>query len=190
MPKRLSKSYSILFETVLRHASNKSTCPRKFTSRKCFPMDTPRTGFAFARGHHSKPPPRSSTVNVTAFILFHSRENKRPLKTFICPGSTARIRVGSRWRIPRSPVGRDAGGGLSRVPIGPRPRVPVTGLASFFGGHQAGRDICARESSPESPQKSESVQDYPNPCKIGGHWNPATTNGSARASRAKSVREN
>ncbi len=156
MPKRLSKSYSILSETVLRHASNKSTCPRKFTLRKCFPVDTPRNGFAFARGHHSKPPPRSSTVNVTAFILFHSRGNIRPLKTFVCPDSTARIRVGSRWRIPRSPVGRDAGGGLSRVPVGPRPRVHVTGKLFSF---QSGRVIGSRRRCPDSTQVIESVRD-------------------------------
>ena len=104
--------------------------------------------------------------------------------------SAARIRVGSQWRVPRSPSPRDAVGGIARVTVDPRPRVPVTGLATFFGGHQAGRDIGARQSSPESPQNSESVQDYPNWCKIGGHLNPATTNGSARASRAKSVGEN
>lgn len=60
----------------------------------------------------------------------------------------------------------------------------------LFSSHQPGRVIGARQSSPESPQNSESVQDYPNPCKIGGHLKPATKNGFARASRAKSVGEN
>ena len=63
-------------------------------------------------------------------------------------------------------------------------------FGELFSRHQLGRVIGARLSSPESPQNSESVQDYPNPCKIGGHLNPATTNGFARASRAQSVGEN
>ena len=47
-------------------------------------------------------------------------------------GSAVRIRVGSGWRVSRSPVSRDAGGGIARVTVGLRPRVPVTGLVSFF----------------------------------------------------------
>ena len=40
------------------------------------------------------------------------------------------IRVGSQWRVPRSPIPRDAD--LAGVTVDPRALVPVTGLASFL----------------------------------------------------------
>ena len=43
----------------------------------------------------------------------------------------------------------------------PRSRDPVTGLASFSGGHQAGRNIDARQNSPERTKINEAVQDHP-----------------------------
>ena len=88
------------------------------------------------------------------------------------------IRVGSRWRVPR-----DAGGGIARVTVGPRPRVPVTGLLTFLAASNPDA-ISVRVTGRLKALRS------PNPCKIGSHLNPATTIGSARPSRDKSVSEN
>lgn len=52
----------------------------------------------------------------------------------------------------------DTGGGIARVKVRPRPRVPVVGLAISLR-RQHGRETCERQSQPESPQNFQSVQD-------------------------------
>lgn len=56
-------------------------------------------------------------------------------------------------------VGDTIGGGLSRVPVGPRPRVSVTGLASFLAAINS--DAC----SVRDKVRLKALR-IPNPCKI------------------------